>query len=100
MAGRGTDIKLGGDPAGLASEMLHKQDLNPAEVDKATLDEAFAQAKLVTDLDHEKVVEAGGCTSSARSATRAAGSTTSSAAAPPARATRAPRASTSRWTTT
>jgi len=60
MAGRGTDIKLGGDPAGLASEMLHKQDLNPAEVDKATLDEAFAQAKLVTDLDHEKVVEAGG----------------------------------------
>ena len=60
MAGRGTDIKLGGDPAGLASEMLHKQDLNPAEVDKATLDEAFEQAKLVTDLDHEKVVEAGG----------------------------------------
>ena len=60
MAGRGTDIKLGGDPAGLASDMLHKQGLNPAEVDKATYDEAFAQARLVTDVDHEKVVEAGG----------------------------------------
>src|SRR5450759_960507 len=35
-AGRGTDIKLGGDPAGLASEILHRQGLNPAEVDKET----------------------------------------------------------------
>ena len=60
MAGRGTDIKLGGDPAGLASEMLHKRDLNPAEVDKATYDEAYEQAKWITDQDHEKVVEAGG----------------------------------------
>ncbi len=60
MAGRGTDIKLGGDPAGLASEILHKQGLNPAEVDQATHDDALEQAKWVTDLDHEKVVEAGG----------------------------------------
>jgi preprotein translocase subunit SecA len=60
MAGRGTDIKLGGDPAGLASEMLHKQGLNPAEVDKETYDAAFEQAKWITDQDHEKVVEAGG----------------------------------------
>ena len=34
MAGRGTDILLGGNPAGLASDALHKQGLNPAEVDK------------------------------------------------------------------
>ena len=60
MAGRGTDIKLGGDPAGLASEMLHKQGLNPAEVDKATYDAALAEAKAITDEDHEKVVAAGG----------------------------------------
>ncbi len=60
MAGRGTDIKLGGDPAGLASEILHKRGLNPAEVDKSTHDEAFEQAKWVTDQDHVKVVEAGG----------------------------------------
>jgi preprotein translocase subunit SecA len=60
MAGRGTDILLGGNPAGLASEILHKRGLNPAEVDKATYDAALAEAKLVTDEDHERVVDAGG----------------------------------------
>ncbi len=60
MAGRGTDIKLGGDPAGLASALLHKRGLNPAEVDKATYDEAFAEARTTTDEAHEKVVAAGG----------------------------------------
>jgi preprotein translocase subunit SecA len=60
MAGRGTDILLGGNPAGLASEILHRQGLNPAEVDKATYDKALAEAKQVTDEDHERVVEAGG----------------------------------------
>jgi preprotein translocase subunit SecA len=60
MAGRGTDILLGGNPAGLASELLHRKGLNPAEVDKATYDEAFAEAKRVTDEDHERVVQAGG----------------------------------------
>src|SRR4051812_30768079 len=60
MAGRGTDILLGGNPAGLASEILHKQGLNPAEVDKETYDAALAEARLVTDADHERVVAAGG----------------------------------------
>ncbi len=60
MAGRGTDILLGGNPAGLASEILHKRGLNPAEVDKATYDAAMAEAKTVTDEDHERVVAAGG----------------------------------------
>jgi len=60
MAGRGTDILLGGNPAGLASEILHKRGLNPAEVDKATYDAALAEAKLTTDEDHERVVGAGG----------------------------------------
>src|SRR4051794_36260348 len=54
MAGRGTDIPLGGNPAGLASEILHKRGLNPAEVDKATYDAAFAEAKAITDAEHEK----------------------------------------------
>ena len=45
MAGRGTDIKLGGDAAGLASDALHQQGLNPAEVDEATMDEALAAAR-------------------------------------------------------
>ncbi len=60
MAGRGTDILLGGNPAGLASEILHKRGLNPAEVDKATYDAALAEAKLITDEDHERVVAVGG----------------------------------------
>jgi preprotein translocase subunit SecA len=60
MAGRGTDIQLGGNPAGLASEILHRRGLNPAEVDKATYDEAFAEAKAICDADHERVVRAGG----------------------------------------
>ena len=38
MAGRGTDILLGGNPAGLASRSLHKRGINPAEVDTATYD--------------------------------------------------------------
>jgi preprotein translocase subunit SecA len=60
MAGRGTDILLGGNPAGLASEILHKRGLNPAEVDKATYDAALAEARAVTDEDHERVVAVGG----------------------------------------
>ncbi len=60
MAGRGTDILLGGNPAGLASEMLHRRGLNPAEVDKETYDAVLAEAKAICDEDHEKVVTAGG----------------------------------------
>ncbi len=60
MAGRGTDILLGGNPAGLASDMLHQQGLNPAEVDKATYDAALEEAKRITGEDHERVVAAGG----------------------------------------
>jgi preprotein translocase subunit SecA len=60
MAGRGTDILLGGNPAGLASEILHRRGLNPAEVDRATYEQALAEAKAVCDEDHVRVVEAGG----------------------------------------
>jgi preprotein translocase subunit SecA len=60
MAGRGTDILLGGNPTGLASEMLHRQGLNPAEVDKPTYEAALAEAKNITDEDHVRVVDAGG----------------------------------------
>jgi preprotein translocase subunit SecA len=60
MAGRGTDILLGGNPAGLASEALHRQGLNPAEVEQATMDSALAEAKAITDAEHDVVVGAGG----------------------------------------
>jgi preprotein translocase subunit SecA len=60
MAGRGTDILLGGNPVGLASELLHKRGLNPATVDAETYAAVLAEAKAVCDADHVKVVEAGG----------------------------------------
>jgi preprotein translocase subunit SecA len=60
MAGRGTDILLGGNPSGLASEALHRQGLNPAEVDAATYEQALTEAKSQTEEDHVQVVEAGG----------------------------------------
>jgi len=60
MAGRGTDIQLGGNPAGLASDILHQRGLNPAEVDKATYDAALVEAKEICEEDHVRVVEAGG----------------------------------------
>src|SRR3990172_4487587 len=52
MAGRGTDIQLGGNPTGLASEILPRRGLNPAEVDRATYDNAFAETKLVCSHHH------------------------------------------------
>jgi preprotein translocase subunit SecA len=60
MAGRGTDILLGGNPAGLASDLLHRRGLNPAEVDKETYDQALEEAREITEEDHRKVVRAGG----------------------------------------
>jgi preprotein translocase subunit SecA len=60
MAGRGTDILLGGNPQGLASTALHQRGINPAEASQEVLDEALAKAKAETAEDHERVVAAGG----------------------------------------
>ncbi len=60
MAGRGTDIKLGGSPEGLASDLLHQRGLNPAEVDRETYEAALIEARTICDVDHERVVAAGG----------------------------------------
>ncbi|MGD8683128.1 MAG: preprotein translocase subunit SecA [Chloroflexota bacterium] len=60
MAGRGTDIKLGGDPAGLASQKLHARGLNPAEVEAEVYEAAYEEARAECDEDHERVVAAGG----------------------------------------
>ena len=90
MAGRGTDILLGGNPAGLASEILHKRGPEPGrgrQGDDTTA--ALAEAKG----DHRRGPRAGRrgrrpAHHRHRAARHAAGSTTSSAAAPAARATR------------
>ncbi len=60
MAGRGTDILLGGNPAGIASSELHKRGINPAEATDEEYQEALEKAKSEVTVDHDKVVEAGG----------------------------------------
>src|SRR6185369_14787700 len=60
MAGRGTDIQLGGNPAGMASEMLRRKGLNPAEVDPDVYEAALAEARAMVEEDHARVVAAGG----------------------------------------
>ncbi len=60
MAGRGTDIKLGGDPAGIASTNLHRKGINPAEAAPEIYHQALADAQRETAEDHERVVAAGG----------------------------------------
>jgi preprotein translocase subunit SecA len=60
MAGRGTDILLGGNPAGIASSELHRRGINPAEAPPEVYDEALEKAKEQTTAEHEAVVQAGG----------------------------------------
>ena len=103
MAGRGTDIQLGGNPDFIADEALRARGLSPAETPEeyeAAWDDALEEAKDQVEAEHEQVVRPAGSTCSAPSGTRAAGSTTSCAAAPGARATRGSRGSTSPWATT
>ena len=60
MAGRGTDILLGGNPAGIASSELHKRGINPAEASDEVYQEVLVKAKAEVEVDHDKVVGAGG----------------------------------------
>jgi preprotein translocase subunit SecA len=60
MAGRGTDILLGGNPEYLAKERLRKQNIDPDNCDKAVYDAMFQEVKKQTDLEHDEVVAAGG----------------------------------------
>ena len=60
MAGRGTDILLGGNPDVLTAELLHKKGTNVLEASREVYDEALAEAERVTAADYERVVAAGG----------------------------------------
>src|SRR5262249_27057226 len=60
MAGRGTDILLGGNPDFMAREFLKKDELDP---DEATDDQwrvAYARAKKIIEDEHNEVVSLGG----------------------------------------
>ncbi len=56
MAGRGTDIVLGGNPEGLAKEFI-KDIKNPTDED---FQKALEKAKEICERDRQKVIEAGG----------------------------------------
>jgi preprotein translocase subunit SecA len=60
MAGRGTDILLGGNPEFLAREDLKKQEIDPDDVTDEQWEEAVAEAKRVVEAEHKEVVAAGG----------------------------------------
>jgi preprotein translocase subunit SecA len=60
MAGRGTDILLGGNPEVLAAEMLHKRGTNVLEASPDEYAAAVAEAERITSEDKEQVLAAGG----------------------------------------
>ncbi|NNE65220.1 MAG: preprotein translocase subunit SecA [Pyrinomonadaceae bacterium] len=60
MAGRGTDIILGGNPEFLARDYLKRQEINPDEASKKQYEAELAKATRVSEEEHQKVIEAGG----------------------------------------
>ncbi|CAN5389048.1 preprotein translocase subunit SecA [soil metagenome] len=60
MAGRGTDILLGGNPELLANDYLKRMEINPDEANEEQFEEQLRKAKRVVEAEHEQVVAAGG----------------------------------------
>lgn len=60
MAGRGTDILLGGNPEFLAKEFLKKQEINPDNATPEQFEKALAEAKKITEEEHKEVIALGG----------------------------------------
>ncbi|MDD6791479.1 MAG: preprotein translocase subunit SecA [Thermobifida fusca] len=63
MAGRGTDIMLGGNPDFIAAEELQERGLSPLETPEEyekAWPEALERAKKEVEAEHQKVVELGG----------------------------------------
>jgi preprotein translocase subunit SecA len=60
MAGRGTDILLGGNPDFLSKEILRKRGLDPATAPAEARAATLAEARRITQPEHERVVSHGG----------------------------------------
>ncbi|HKF53965.1 MAG TPA: SEC-C metal-binding domain-containing protein, partial [Blastocatellia bacterium] len=60
MAGRGTDILLGGNPEFLAKQFLKEKEINPDEATPEQWTPALEKAKTITDAEHDEVVGVGG----------------------------------------
>src|SRR5213083_1850616 len=60
MAGRGTDILLGGNPDFLSKEILRKKGLDPVTASAEEQATALVEARRITEPEHQQVVELGG----------------------------------------
>jgi preprotein translocase subunit SecA len=60
MAGRGTDILLGGNPDFLSKEILRKKGLDPVTASPEARTTALEEARRITEPEHKRVVERGG----------------------------------------
>jgi preprotein translocase subunit SecA len=60
MAGRGTDILLGGNPDFLAREFLKRNEIDPDEATEHQWEEAYSEAKQIVEAEHKEVVNVGG----------------------------------------
>src|ERR1700752_4778784 len=60
MAGRGTDILLGGNPDFMAREFLKKEETDPDEATEHQWGEKYALAKRIVEDEHQEVVDRGG----------------------------------------
>jgi preprotein translocase subunit SecA len=60
MAGRGTDILLGGNPEAMARESARKQGMDPEHMAKEDWTALLARYKQQTDLEHDEVTALGG----------------------------------------
>jgi preprotein translocase subunit SecA len=60
MAGRGTDILLGGNPDFMAREFLKRDEIDPDDVTEEQWRGAFERAKRIVEEEHKEVVERGG----------------------------------------
>jgi len=60
MAGRGTDILVGGNPDFMAREFLKRDEVDPDEATEEQWQTAFLQAKRIVEDEHNEVVGLGG----------------------------------------
>ncbi len=60
MAGRGTDILLGGNADFLTREKLRKQNIDPDSCSREEWDVVYKEVKVAIDIEHDEVVAAGG----------------------------------------
>jgi preprotein translocase subunit SecA len=60
MAGRGTDILLGGNPDFMTREFLKEQEVDPDDANESQWQQEFLKAKRIVEAEHKEVVSLGG----------------------------------------